>query len=78
MGAYNAGDVYWQLNMHYFQKPTAGKVKICKMTDSLHYMDANVLAMRMKAKQYHKLRVPIQNNHHNCGVYVLHYAACKA
>ena len=31
----------------------------------------------MKAKQYHKLRVPIQKDVHNCGVYVLHYATYK-
>eukprot|EP00957_Ditylum_brightwellii_P062552 4747434-Ditylum_brightwellii.AAC.1 len=70
MGAYNAGGCrcdsheyltlghYFNMlqNMHYFQKPTAGKVKICNMIDSLHDMDADVLVIRMKAKQYHKLR----------------------
>eukprot|EP00957_Ditylum_brightwellii_P119961 9155043-Ditylum_brightwellii.AAC.1 len=48
------------------------------MTDALHDMDADVLVSRMKAKQYHEPRVPIQNNGHNCGVYVLCYATCKA
>eukprot|EP00957_Ditylum_brightwellii_P133718 10195457-Ditylum_brightwellii.AAC.1 len=64
--------------MHYFQKPTAGKVKIYNMTDYLHDMDADVVVLRMKSRQYHKLKVPIQNNGHNCGVYILHYATCKA
>eukprot|EP00957_Ditylum_brightwellii_P104773 7985717-Ditylum_brightwellii.AAC.1 len=43
-------------NMHYFQKPTVGKVKIYNMTDSLHDMDADVVVLRMKSKQYHELR----------------------
>eukprot|EP00957_Ditylum_brightwellii_P171322 13041830-Ditylum_brightwellii.AAC.1 len=54
--------------MPYFQKPTAGKVNICNMTDSLHNMDVDVLLLRMKSKQYHDLRVPIQNSGYNCGV----------
>eukprot|EP00957_Ditylum_brightwellii_P031000 2349012-Ditylum_brightwellii.AAC.1 len=61
-------------NMYYFKKPTAGKVKNYDMTDSLHDMDADVVVLRIKSKQYHKLKAPIQNNGHNCGVYVLHYA----
>eukprot|EP00957_Ditylum_brightwellii_P060749 4612463-Ditylum_brightwellii.AAC.1 len=60
--------------MHYVQKPTAGKVKVYNMTDSLHGMDADVLVLRMKSKQYHKLKVPNQNDGYDCGVYVHHYA----
>eukprot|EP00957_Ditylum_brightwellii_P195457 14892420-Ditylum_brightwellii.AAC.1 len=64
-------------NMHYFQNPTAGKVKICNMTDSLNDMEADVLVMRMKHKQYCKLSVSIKNDSYNCEVYVLHSATCK-
>eukprot|EP00957_Ditylum_brightwellii_P004899 373421-Ditylum_brightwellii.AAC.1 len=60
--------------MHYFQKPTAGKVKIYNMLDSLHDVDADVVVLRMKGKQYHELRVPIQKDGYKCGVYILHYA----
>ena len=65
-------------NMHYFQKPTAGKVKIYNMTDSLDDVDADVVVLRMKSRQYCDLEVPIQRDSHNCGVYVLHYATCVA
>ena len=65
-------------NMHYFQKPTAGKVKIYNMNDSLHDVDADVVVLRMKSRQYRDLKVPTQNDSHNCGVYVLHYATCAA
>ena len=65
-------------NMHYFQKPTAGKVKINNMNDSLYNVDADVVVLRMKSRQYRDLKVPTQRDSHNCGVYVLHYATCKA
>eukprot|EP00957_Ditylum_brightwellii_P059296 4501451-Ditylum_brightwellii.AAC.1 len=61
-------------HMHYFQKPTAGKVKIYNMADSLHDVDADVVVLRMKSRQYNKLKVSIQKEGHNCGVYVLQYA----
>eukprot|EP00957_Ditylum_brightwellii_P018947 1425586-Ditylum_brightwellii.AAC.1 len=53
-------------NMHYFQRPTAGKVKIYNMTDSFHDMDADVVVLRMKSNKCHKLRIPIQKDGHNC------------
>eukprot|EP00957_Ditylum_brightwellii_P189354 14412707-Ditylum_brightwellii.AAC.1 len=48
------------------------------MTDSLDDVDADVVVLRMKNRQYHDLMVPIQKDSHNYGVYVLHYATCKA
>eukprot|EP00957_Ditylum_brightwellii_P000156 12118-Ditylum_brightwellii.AAC.1 len=64
--------------MHYSQKPTAGKVKIYNMTHSLDDVDADVVVLRIKSRQYHELSIQIQNDSHNCGVYVLHHATCKA
>eukprot|EP00957_Ditylum_brightwellii_P110172 8403490-Ditylum_brightwellii.AAC.1 len=65
-------------NIHYFQKPIAGNVKMCNMTISIEDMDADVLVKKMKRKQYNDLQVPTQHDGVNCGVYVPHYATCKA